>query len=147
MSLDIIVDLDGTLCNCEHRVHYVQSNPKNWPAFYAGIKHDKVNQDIYQVVGALAFNANRIILCSGRDSEHREATISWLNNYVFFPWEKLYMRKERDYRPDSIVKLELLEEMRKDGFSPTLAIDDRQQVVDAFRGAGLRVLQCAPGNF
>jgi hypothetical protein len=37
--------------------------------------------------------------------------------------------------------------MRKDGFNPVMAVDDRQQVVDMFRAEGLRVLQVDVGDF
>jgi hypothetical protein len=57
------------------------------------------------------------------------------------------MRPARDYRSDDIVKGEILDHMLADGFNPTMAIDDRQQVVDMFRSRGLRVLQCARGDF
>jgi hypothetical protein len=57
------------------------------------------------------------------------------------------MRAEKDYRKDSIVKVELLEQIRKDFANPWLWVDDRQQVVDAIRGEGIRVLQVAPGDF
>lgn len=145
--MDIIVDLDGTICDCSHRIHYIRSKPKNWRAFFAGIPYDTVHEDIHDLVWALSRDGHQIILCTGREEENREATENWLIMNVSFEWEKLYMRPPKDNRPDSIVKVELLEQMRNDGFSPTLAIDDRQQVVDAFRAAGLRVLQVAKGDF
>jgi len=37
--------------------------------------------------------------------------------------------------------------MIADGYLPTMAVDDRNQVVNMFRSRGLRVLQVAPGNF
>lgn len=39
----IIVDLDGTLCNAEHRKHYVEAKKKDWKSFYNGIAQDKPN--------------------------------------------------------------------------------------------------------
>src|ERR1700722_16079343 len=40
----IICDLDGTLCNIDHRLHWVRNEKKNWPMFFAGIKNDTLNQ-------------------------------------------------------------------------------------------------------
>ena len=53
---DIIVcDLDGTLANCEHRVHHVQNKPKNWDAFYAGVREDEVNVPVLHVLDKFMF--------------------------------------------------------------------------------------------
>jgi hypothetical protein len=57
------------------------------------------------------------------------------------------MRKKGDYRDDSIVKKELLDQIRKDGYNPLLAFDDRDRVVKAWRECGIRCLQVAEGNF
>ncbi|MDR3503022.1 MAG: HAD family acid phosphatase [Legionella sp.] len=145
--MTVIVDLDGTLCDCSQRIHYIKSKPKNWKAFYAGVPNDSVLEKMHDLVFALAHVGHRIILCTGREEIHRETTEAWLESNVWFDYEKLYMRSLKDYRPDSVVKIELLEQMRKDGYDPDMAIDDRQQVVDAFREAGLLVLQCAKGDF
>jgi hypothetical protein len=59
----------------------------------------------------------------------------------------LYMRSHSDHRQDSIVKVELLAQIRKDFGEPYLWFDDRKQVVDAIRAEGVRVLQVAPGDF
>lgn len=38
MSKAIIVDLDGTLANCEHRRHFLETKPKDWKSFH-GLVH------------------------------------------------------------------------------------------------------------
>jgi hypothetical protein len=73
-------------------------------------------------------------------------TNTWLNtNGIFF--DDLYMRGHRDHRQDSIVKVELLERIRAEHGEPWLWFDDRNQVVDAIRAQGVRVMQVAPGDF
>ena len=37
-----IFDIDGTLANCDHRLHHVKNKPKNWDAFYDGCMDDQV---------------------------------------------------------------------------------------------------------
>lgn len=40
----IIVDLDGTLCNLDHRLHHVRKEgKKDWDGFFAGISQDSPN--------------------------------------------------------------------------------------------------------
>jgi hypothetical protein len=41
----------------------------------------------------------------------------------------------------------MLDKMRKEGFNPTMAFDDRQQVVDMWREKGLTVAQVDKGDF
>ncbi len=62
-------------------------------------------------------------------------------------FDKLFMRSEKDYRADNIVKVELLAQIREQFGEPYLWFDDRKQVVDAIRAEGVRVLQVAPGDF
>ena len=48
---------------------------------------------------------------------------------------------------DDELKEGYLTKMRKDGYNPTIAFDDRQRVVDMFRSKGLTVFQVAEGDF
>ncbi len=142
----IVFDIDGTLANVDHRRHWVASKPKNWAAWNAAMKHDTPHEDIVWLLDSLRQSNTRIVICSGRGEETRAVTETWLWQNVG-PWDALYMRAEKDYRKDSIVKVELLQQIRKDYANPWLWVDDRQQVVDAIRAEGVRVLQVAPGNF
>lgn len=143
----IVFDIDGTLANAEHRMHWVSSHPKNWKACDAAIPNDTPHDDIVWLLQLLASNNNRIILCTGRSESTRSVTEKWLNDYVGY-CDALYMRKDGDYRKDSVVKVELLEKIIYDyGKKPFIWFDDRQQVVDAIREQGIRVLQVAPGDF
>ena len=147
MGKVIVFDLDGTICNVDHRRHWVASKPKNWAAWNAGIPLDTVNEDIVWMLNSFMDAGDiRIVLASGRGNEHRAVTEKWLSdNHVYY--DDLYMRAEKDNRKDSIVKVELLHDITRDWGWPWLWVDDRQQVVDAIREQGVRVLQCAPGNF
>ncbi len=46
-----------------------------------------------------------------------------------------------------IVKAELLDQIVADGFSPVMAFDDRNQVVEMWRARGIPCAQVAPGDF
>lgn len=142
----VVFDIDGTLANIAHRRHWVASRPKNWKAFNAGMAEDRVHEDVKWVLDTLQAAGNMIVLCSGRGSETRAVTERWLSDNGF-SWQALYMRSEGDYRQDSIVKVELLEEIRRDFGEPYVWFDDRNQVVDAIRAQGVRVMQVAPGDF
>jgi hypothetical protein len=150
----IVCDLDGTLANCEHRVHHVRDKPKNWDAFYAGVREDKVNIPVNRVLCAFSrlahFGADyNIIFCSGRPERCREDTIWWLREECRLwhpPAMQLLMRKDGDYRADYIVKQEILD-AHIDKDRVLFVLDDRQQVVDMWRRNGMTCFQVAEGNF
>lgn len=147
--MDVIFDIDGTLANIEHRRHWVASKPKNWPAFNAAMSADLPNIEIVWMLKSFYTSGATIIVASGRSEDDREVTKNWLDNCAGIKnmYKKLYMRPSNDYRPDNIIKSEILDKIYHDGFNPIIAVDDRQQVVDMWRDRGLRCLQVAPGDF
>lgn len=142
----VVFDIDGTLANIEHRRHLVEARPKDWKAFNDGMIHDDIHDDIVDLLLIFHARGDTILLCSGRDEDYRPQTIKWMEENDI-PFDALYMRKSKDRRGDDIIKVELLEEIRKDFGEPRFWFDDRDRVVNAIRAAGVRVLQVAPGNF
>ncbi len=87
------------------------------------------------------------MICSGRPDSHREHTQRWLERHTI-PFDAMYLRPEGDdHIDDEEVKAALLNQMRSDGFTPWLVLDDRDAVVAQWRALGLTCLQCAPGDF
>lgn len=144
-----IFDIDGTLANCDHRRHFVASKPKNWMAFRRGMALDQPNHDVIWLLKTMKAAGCVVLIASGRGEEDREVTENWLRDVagVGDLYERLYMRPERDYRQDDVIKSEILDQMHADGYHPTIAVDDRNQVVNMWRARGLRCLQVAPGDF
>jgi predicted kinase len=139
----IIVDIDGTLADCRHRLHHVLPGGKrDWVAFFAAMANDTVITPIADLV-AEAADGFKIVLCSGRPEDYRYVTECWLDDNCIVR-DALYMRAAGDTRPDHIVKAQILRGIRDDGYDPFLVIDDRQSVVDMWREQGLICLQAAP---
>lgn len=159
----VIFDIDGTIANIEHRRHFVASKPKNWPAFARAMKDDTPHDDIIYLMQILYDAGATILLASGRGVEDAVTTVDWLTQQgiVCVPLDRfeaphcrvgyaeLYMRAEKDYRSDVIVKSEILDEIIEDmgGEEPFMVFDDRDGVVKMWRSRGLRCLQVAPGDF
>ena len=163
----IICDLDGTLCNIEHRLHHVQRDDgklqrkPDWDAFFAEVSGDELVQPVMQLLEQMThYNGLRyeIIFCTGRPERTRADTEEWLAdnrfrrdigkapypNYTYY--NGLYMRKDGDYRRDDIVKQEILDaHINKD--SVLFVLDDRQSVVDMWRRNGMTCFQVAKGDF
>lgn len=146
MKFDIIFDIDGTLANCIHRVHWVTTSPKNWDAFDAGIPDDSPYEDIIYLNKIFFQLDHRIAIVTGRSDRQELATREWLGKYGI-RYHTLRMRKNGDYRKDDIVKSEILDDLIREGWDPKMVFDDRQSVVDMWRARGVRCLQVNPGNF
>jgi FMN phosphatase YigB (HAD superfamily) len=141
-----LFDLDGTLADCTHRLHFIKQEKKDWKAFFSACVDDTLIEDVAWFARLLGSIGSTVVYMSGRSDEVRQQTEDWLeiNN---LPFGLLYMRKAGDHRPDYIVKSELLDEVLK--MFPAIAgvFDDRQRVVDMYRKRGLRVYQVAEGDF
>jgi hypothetical protein len=101
---------------------------------------DKPNWHVIHLVKTLQETGHRIIITSARNERHRAVTSQQLDEWGI-KYEKLYLRKDDDFRQDGIVKAELLAQILEDGYVPRIAIDDRQQVVDKWRELGLHCWQ------
>lgn len=141
----IIVDIDGTLSNSDHRQHFMQQKPKDWAAFYAGLSNDEPNQWCTDLM-ARYDETMSIILVTGRPNDFFQPTVDWLHKH-YINWHALFMRNSGDFRADYIVKEEIYKTLIEPKYDVLFCVDDRQQVVDMWRRNGLVCLQCAPGNF
>jgi FMN phosphatase YigB (HAD superfamily) len=147
--MDIIWDVDGTLLDIQHRVPCIrppEGTRKDWKKFRSLAQFDTPIAPNIAVCRALFDYGHRIIITTGRMEEEREITVLTLNRYGV-NWYDMFMRAQDDHRIDCVVKRELLYFMREKGINPILAFDDRQQVVDMWRGEGLICMQVAKGDF
>ena len=141
-----IFDIDGTLADCSHRLHFIHPRPaKDWRAFFAACGGDAPIQHMVELAINL-YDCGQIVLVSGRSDECREQTIEWLGNQGII-FDALYMRKAGDHRNDDILKSELLDQLLADGFKPIMAFDDRDRVVRMWRSRGIPCAQVAEGDF
>ena len=133
----VIVDIDGTVALMQNRSPYD-------PSLY---HTDAPNLDVVHLVQDLRAAGEAIVFCSGRDDTYRAATTQWIKQHLGFEPEELHMRPGGDTRKDSIVKRELYEAHIAGRYNVRFVLDDRNQVVDMWRGLGLTCLQVAAGDF
>jgi hypothetical protein len=142
-----IFDIDGTLADNSHRTHHLTKTPKDWNAYHVNVEFDTVILHVRTLLRHLNNHAS-IVFCSGRHDGQRDLTEKWILQHTDVTARGyLYMRKEGDHRPDHIIKLELLAQIRADGFDPIMAFDDRNSVVKMWRDAGVPCAQVAEGDF
>lgn len=146
----ICVDLDGTMCNLDNRLHHVRPEPgirKNWKAFFEELIYDKPHAWCKELVRAMA-PFHQIVYASGRPDDYEQKTKTWLkDNGVDFHGTHLYMRCRGDHRDDTVAKEIILDYEILTRFKPIMFIDDRQRVIDLWRRRGFTALQCQKGDF
>ncbi len=145
----IVVDLDGTQADCEHRRKLKEGTDKiDFGHFLdpVNVAKDPLNVWCKELVVAMFKQGYNIIYVSGREDSLELVTREWLKKHGL-PYYDLYMRKSGDYRKDTEIKIEIYNEHIKDRCEVLFVIDDRKQVVDMWREMGMVVLQCAEGNF
>lgn len=159
---NVIFDLDGTLALCDHRRHHVETEPKNWDAFFAECDRDTVNEPIARLFRFYRDSPlHRVWILSGRSGteETERKTLEWLarndllvegtyyNTVVGSHKGCFHMRQYGDRRPDVEVKLEMI---RQHGLTPDnteIVFDDRNCMVNAWRLWGFQCCQVADGDF
>lgn len=141
-----IFDIDGTLANGDHRLHHIQKEPKSWDAYFEACDEDKSIEAILTLAHTLQSSGATLVFVSGRSDLVRRKTAVWLQDRFLSP-NHLYMRKQGDHKNDDQLKIELLAQVRADGYEPIMAFDDRNRVVKAWRAAGVPCAQVAEGDF
>jgi predicted kinase len=141
-----LVDLDGTIAD------FHTSNHRG-PHDYHKVSGDAPVTKIIELVRYLEIQGLLAIYVSGRKDSCYNDSVDWIQHHVYGPYVPLtgevtlLMRKTEDDRKDSIVKLEIFDEHIRDNYDVQFCIDDRNQVVKAYRSIGLTVLQVQDGDF
>lgn len=133
----VIVDLDGTLTDCEWRHKlYLDGPTKDWRNFLRRCGEDDANEGILRWVNALQEDYD-IIAVSGRNAAYWPQTEGAFNRYGFDP-QRIFMRGDGDHRPDWEVKLDILKHIPKEQI--LFAIDDRPTVIEkCWRASGIKI--------
>lgn len=141
MQQCVIFDLDGTLADLRHRLHHVKGKNRNYDKFFAECGKDLPIWQTIKLARILKQNGQFVVIASARSDSCREETEMWLRRQGV-PYDMLIMRKQGDYREDSIVKQEILGTLDyKYGYTPWIVVDDRKRVVDMWRKNGIMTLQ------
>lgn len=148
----IVFDIDGTIADCTHRLHYIEKKPKNWNVFFSSAKNDLPILPMVDLLMQLADNnrsefiANTIVLATGRPEYLRNDTTEWIRKHIGHGYiDRIYMRGNTDYRSDDVVKVELAQRIEKDYNSKIwMWFDDRERVIQALRNElGIFVIDVA----
>ncbi len=136
----VIVDIDGTIADVRHRLHHIKGNGrKNWKAFFEGMDRDvPIVERLEQVRDLSAVHG--ILIVTGRPEHYRARTEHWLKKHGV-KYDRLYMRRTGDHRPDYEAKTAVLDDI--DPKRIVLAIDDRPPVCEMWERHGIKCQRVA----
>jgi predicted kinase len=139
----VLVDIDGTLADISHRLHYVSGEKKDWDGFFSEIDKDSVRKDVVDMVWEASEKFN-LFLVSGRPDKYRKETQKWLyENHIDDYFTGLIMRGTGDKRPDTMVKQDILKCFGAENVE--YVIDDRPCVIEMWRNNGVEVIDVGNG--
>lgn len=132
-----MLDIDGVVADVRHRLHHLESTPKNWSAFFAGAATDPPLPEGVAVARELAAGHD-IVWLTGRPERLRRVTTQWLRRHGL-PVEPLHMRRNGDFRPARQTKLAVVRALAAEG-TVAVVVDDDPAVITALESAGIPTL-------
>lgn len=155
--MDIIVDIDGTLCELPAAHASIMSglggtdskDPMVWNIYHKGCEnHTPILPTIQAVRGLGIYSTNLLLFCTNRPERFRKPTLAFLGKH--FPRifaRRLYMRRDDEYDASEVVKERLYNQMLADGYKPVIAFEDQTRIVKLWRSKGIITFQVADGDF
>jgi phosphoglycolate phosphatase-like HAD superfamily hydrolase len=136
-----VFDLDGTLSDTRHRLHFVTSGRgrKDWDAFFRAASADPPLPDGVALAREWAERCE-IGYVTGRPEHCRRATRAWLADQDLPLGGPLWMRPPGDRRPARVTKPALLRRLAAER-EIAVVVDDDEQVCTAYEKAGFPVVR------
>lgn len=143
----VVWDLDGTLADDRARAHFVeveQGRKRDWRSYFDAIDEDPPIAASMEILRALHAQGVRIVFLTGRPEYTRPKTERWLEANGLTDYDLLLMRPEGEFRPAGDFKVEVIASLRE-GYELVCAFEDRIDVAEALRVAGLPVFLYGAG--
>lgn len=149
----VVVDIDGTLSDSSAREHLAAN--KQWDEFHAAAKDDKPNEAVLEAVHAFEGAGFEVIACTGRPEKYRPMTYRWLEEHEI-EINTVLMRPNDNYDSDTAIKPQLLWKHLHEAFgvntgvvrqSVLVVLEDRDKMVETWRGLGLNCWQVKHGGY
>lgn len=140
----VICDIDGTIADTAHRVHFLEGEKKDWKSFFGKMMSDPVREEVVAQIRTLHESGHTIVFVSGRPDNYRAFTADWLTkNGIDFGFT-LIMRRSDDSRPDTAVKEQIYDKFFADK-KVVKVFDDRPSVIRMWQSKGLNVVDVGKG--
>ena len=148
-----VFDLDGTLADAGHRLHFINPMPprdpetgkkrkKNFKAFHDACDQDGVFEDVaFEFREGVADPDITVIILTGRPEAYRSKTERWLEEKGLTGYDELIMKSGDQSVPDFIQKAKAADEIEeRHGMSIDIAYDDRKRIINMWKERGTYVV-------
>ena len=147
---EIIVDVDGTVADIEHRRKWVTNGEKDWKRFFQEMDRDKLRTEVWNTILKDSVENNaEIVFISGRPDNWRWTTEDWMErlmgDFILLNDPMLFMRPASNSSPDTEIKQNILNKyFHKENI--LRVYDDRPSVIRMWRENGLEVVDVGDGE-
>jgi len=133
--------MDGTLTDVRGIRHYVM-DPKNrnFHKFHRESVNCPPNVDVVEAAKADHAAGRKVLIVTAREEVYAFHTMFWLR-FQGVEFDQLYMRRKKDYRPDNIIKSEILDIIRADGYNVVRAYDDNPSIWEVWEQNGIETIR------
>ncbi len=139
LLMDFIFDIDSTLSDDSHRIHYLKQEPQDWDSYYSYLIHDSAIEPSVEALKSLYNEGHKIILCTGRPEQYRDLTMQWLKQHNILIHD-LFMRLPADGRVrNAEAKRIMIERIKLAGYNPVAVYEDNPYSVQMWKSQGLTV--------
>lgn len=141
-SAAVIFDMDGTLTDVSGIRHHVTGPRRDFDAFHRASVDCPPHDWVADLARQCDTDGFAVLVVTARRARWRHHTAWWLAMHGV-PSAALFMRHDRDGRPDAAVKRDILARIRR-SWDPVLAVDDQPAVLAVWESAGIRTVR-VPG--
>lgn len=139
----LIMDIDHTVSDAFWRDGMMAEAYRvgNWDEYNRSAANDAPLMDVIKLVRDLYAQGWRVVACTARDDKWRKLTVDWFLKQEV-PFDELLMRPEGDRRPSPELKVALIKERFGSEIDDiVMVLDDRADVVEAFKAIGITAFQ------
>ena len=144
--MNYLFDLDGTLADMKHRLHYISNGQAQWDEFDMACSRDRPIWPMVELFSDLFHQAlvdgmeGRVRIWTGRKEKARDKTLDWLGKHsgihrnILAQYLILNMRPKGEHMPS----VELKKGWLKSGnWRPDMAFDDQPDNIRMFGKEGI----------
>lgn len=138
MKKAVISDLDGTISDRRHRLHYLEGK-KDWESFFESLIDDPPIVRTIEQIEELIDEGAELVLVTGRPEQYRKSSEEWIKNNTPFDKYQLYMRKDKDFRKDIVIKKEMLDQIREN-YELEIIFEDQENIAKMWEDNDLKCI-------
>lgn len=145
----VCFDLDGTLADVNHRLHYIRPNPpidpvtgkkvkRRFDLFHAACVDDGLIEPVAYFYRMFVADPNTtVVVLSGRDNATMYQTVNWFEENLLPQPDELILKQGDQYTPDVEQKRIQAERLEKKYGRPIdMVFEDRDRVVAMWKERG-----------